>query len=458
MIRRAKQRLSRLWSSISFRLTFNYGLLATLTTLLLVAFIYFQFMSALHTQRSRQIDQSGQRLVVVFEEGGRDDLIRAIELTLSDRIDSEREFYLLLDEQGRRITGNLDALPKSHPVSHDIFEATIVQGGKKALGHLKTIELPDGSLLVVGHDTREIDAVSSLTARSILAVLLFALILVFIGTYIFRRELEYRVSTIRRTTEKIGAGELSQRIPLSGIDDEFSYLNRDINIMLDRIEALMKGVRFVSDTIAHNLRTPLMRIVGRLQTAQQPGRSRDEVLQATQHAIDEIENLNVLFGKLLQIAELEAGVQRQVFRPCRVDSIAQDVVEMFEAYAEANGLELTFSSTLTANVNADPDLIASALANVLDNAMKYARRSVRVRVYKGSDGDCCISIADDGPGVPQHELARLGRHFHRLNPANEGHGLGLTSVTAIVGLHDGRLTFSDASPGLVAIISLPLAS
>src|SRR5690606_16333260 len=107
--------------------------------------------------------------------------------------------------------------------------------------------------------------------------------------------------------------------------------------------------------------------------------------------------------------------------------------------------------------NADPDLIASALANLLDNAMKYAARSVRVYVYKGKAGDCCISIADDGPGVPSDELSRLGLHFHRLNPSQEGHGLGLTSVAAIISLHDGRLDFSDAGPGLMATISLAMA-
>jgi len=452
------KRLGRLWASISFRLTLNYGLLATLTTLVLITFIYFQFMSALRTLEYRQIEQSGQRLVVVFEEGDREELITAINLTLSDRIDSEREFYLLLDEHGNRLAGNLDSLPDDAIWHLGIREVKILQDNKEALGHLKKIQLSDGSLLIVGHDTRDMDDVASLAMSSVLAVIFFAIALIALGSYIFRRELEYRIADIRRVTEKIGTGQLSQRIELSGVDDEFSYLHRDINAMLDRIEALMKGVRHVSDTIAHNLRTPLMRVLNRLRTAQSPGKSAEEVLEATRYAIDEIDNLNALFGKLLHIAEMETGVQRQAFRPCRLDTIAHDVVEMYEAYAEELGLTLTLATPTKAWVHSDPDLIASALANVLDNAIKYASSAVHLTVSGTKPGYACITVRDDGPGVPAHETRHLGRHFHRINASSPGHGLGLASVLAIVRLHDGQLLFSDAEPGLLVTICLPLAN
>lgn len=458
MIRRVTKRLRLLWTSVSFRLTLNYGLLAILTTLVLVVFVYYQFMSAFHAQRYRQIEQSSQRLVIVFEEGGLATLVRTIELTLSDRIDSDREVYLLLDEQGARLAGNLDAIPVLRTPDQNVFEAMLTQDGRQVEGHVKQMALADGSTLYVGHDTSEIDAISSLIARSVLVALFAALLLIAVGAYIFRRELEYRVSAIRRTTEKIGAGQLSQRIPLSGVEDEFSYLNRDINTMLDRIEALMKGVRYVSDTIAHNLRTPLMRVMGSLRKAQQPGRSVEEIQAATQRAVEEIENLNVLFGKLLQITEMEAGVKRQAFRSCNLDAIVRDVSEMYEAYAEDKGLRLILDVSVSIAVHADPDLIASALANLMDNAMKYAATSVRVSVSWPVAGQICLAIQDDGPGVPVDEMPRLGMRFHRLDSPYPGHGLGLSSVFAIVNLHDGTLEFSDARPGLKATICLPLAN
>lgn len=449
------QKLSRLWSSISFRLTLNYGLLAVFSTLFLLTFVYFQVMGALRTQQYRQINTSAQRLAVVYEEGGRSELIKAIELTLSDRIDSDHEVYLLLDEHGHKLAGNLDTLPYFPSRNPDIFETSMLEDGVQTVGHLKAQYLSNGETLVLGHDLSETNDISSLIEQAILAAIVLALLLVVLGTFIFRQELEYRVGTIRRATEKIGAGQLSLRIPLSPSEDEFTLLNRDINTMLDRIETLMQGARHISDTIAHNLRTPLTRIIGRLRTAQRPGRSLTEILEATQFAIDEIDNLNVLFGKLLQIAEIEAGVQRQVFRPYRLDVIAADVVDMYETFADAKGLVLTFRAEEQVTIDCDPNLLASALANLVDNAVKFARTNVHVDVMAQAAGRSCVVIQDDGPGVPPAEYERVGRHFYRLNPASEGHGLGLTSVLAIVDLHNGELVFSDAAPGFKVAVYLP---
>lgn len=455
MINSDENTLSRLWSSISFRLTLNYGLLAILTTLILIVFIYFQIMGALHTEYFRQITTSAQRLTVAFEEGGRSELIKAIELTLSDRIDSEREVYLLLDASGHKLAGNLDALPHLSSIHTDIFEASLLQDGEPTPGHVKIQHFPDGATLVVGHDLSELGDITSLIGQAIVAAIVLALLLVILGTFIFRQELEYRVSTIRRTTQKIGPGQLSQRIPLSG-DDEFTLLNRDINAMLDRIETLMKGTRHISDTIAHNLRTPLTRIVGRLRTAQRPGRSLAEILEANQFAIDEIDNLNVLFGKLLQIAEIEAGIQRQAFRPCKLDMIAADVVDMYETFAEDKGLNLTLHAKDQVTIQGDPNLLASAFANLVDNAVKYARTKVDVEVTAQAGGRACVAVWDDGPGLPSSEYSQLGRHFYRLDPGSEGYGLGVTSVLAIVDLHNGQLVFSDSQPGLRATIYFPV--
>lgn len=457
MIRHLSDRLGTLWTSISFRLTFNYGLLATLTTLGLVVLVYVQIMGAFHAQRHRLIERTTQRLMVVYEEGGRADLVKAIDLTLSDRIDSERELYLLQDENGKRLAGNLDTIP-SPPFSYQtVFEANVHLHGIESTGYLKVVSLSDGSRLAVGQDTSEIDDITSLVARSVVAALFFSVLFIVAGTYVFRNELEYRVSTIRRTAEKIGAGQLSERIPVSGVEDEFTLLIRDTNTMLDRIQTLMQGVRYVSDTIAHNLRTPLMRVVGILRTAQQPGRSLDEVRQSTQSAIDEIDNLTVLFGKLLQIAEIEAGVRRQAFRACQLDAIVRDLVEMYDDYAQEKGLQLTADVPITATVLADPDLIASALANLMDNAMKYAVATVKINVFEEATGTVCIAVSDDGPGVPFHELTRLGTHFHRPDTSYPGHGLGLSSVLAIVRLHDGQLVFSLGEPGLTATVCIPVA-
>ncbi|HLU02712.1 MAG TPA: HAMP domain-containing sensor histidine kinase [Advenella sp.] len=447
----------RLWNSISFRLTLNYGLLAIATTSILIVFIYVQFIGALRTEYTRQITATGQRLVAAFEDGGRDALISAIELTLSDRIDSDREIYLLLDEDGRKLAGNLALFPQLNSTYTSLFDAEVIQDGVPTRGQLQIQTLPDGAVLVVGQDAREIGDITSLVGQATAAAILLAGLMVFLGTYLFRRELAYRVSHIRRTTQQIGAGKLSKRVSAPTGEDEFTLLNRDINTMLDRIELLMKSARHISDTIAHNLRTPLTRIIGALRAAQQPGVSMAEALAANQHAIEGIERLNVLMEKLLQIAEMEAGIQRRSFKPCELNAIVADVVDMHEAFAEEKGIGLSCGNLDNVTLQGDVNLLASALANLLDNAVKYAAGRVVVDVVR-QDRTGLVTIKDDGPGLPATEYEHLGKHFYRSDPASDGHGLGLTSVMSIVGLHGGKLSFSNAQPGLRVTVTLPLDS
>ncbi|MGZ9892537.1 ATP-binding protein [Bordetella bronchiseptica] len=447
--------LRRLWNSISFRLTLNYGLLAILTTLILSAFIYTQFIGALRTEYTRQITSTAQRLEVAYEEGGRNALVAAIELTLSDRIDADREIYLLLDEHGRKIAGNLDESLPLNSTRPDVYEADVIHDGMPTRGHLKVLPLAGGETLVVGHDSSEIGDITSLIGQATATAILLAVLLVLLGTYIFRRELAHRVSHIRQTTQLIGAGQLSKRISAPTGEDEFTLLNRDVNAMLDRIELLMKSARHISDTIAHNLRTPLTRIIGALRAAQRPGVSMTEVLEANQHAIESIERLNVLLEKLLQIAEMEAGIQRRSFKPCELDVIVADVMEMYETLAEEKGVSLLRTKLDNVTLHGDANLLASALANLIDNAVKFAASRVVVDVARRGH-TALVTITDDGAGLDPAEYEHLGKHFYRSDPSSEGHGLGLTSVKSIVGLHLGTLDFADARPGLRIVVSLPL--
>ncbi len=449
------QFFQRLWNSISFRLTLNYGLLAILTTVILIVFIYFQFIGALRTEYTRQITAAAQRLEVIYEEGGRNALISAIELTLSDRIDSDREIYLLLDKDGQKVAGNLDKSPPSNSTYTGVFEGEIIQDGIPTRGHLKIQTLPGGETLVVGHDLSEMSDITLLIGQATVAAIILAALLVVLGTYIFRRELAYRVSHIRQTTQQIGAGQLSKRVSTPTGEDEFTLLNRDINTMLDRIELLMKSARHISDTIAHNLRTPLTRIMGALRTVQRPGASMAEMLEANQHAIADIERLNVLLEKLLQIAEMEAGIQRRSFKSCDLDVIVTDVMEMYETLAEEKGVSLHRTKLDNVTLHGDVNLLASALTNLIDNAVKFAANRVVVGVTK-QERTALITIRDDGTGLPPTEYEHLGKHFYRSDPSSEGYGLGLTSVKSIVGLHGGALSFSDAQPGLCVVVSLPL--
>lgn len=457
MFKRLVLTLRLLWSSVAFSLTLTYGLLAVVTTLVLLAFIHLQTVGVLHGQIHRQTTARALYLVTEFEEGGRGAVIAAIDNALTDRLELDHQIYLYLDELGNKLAGNLDETSDVPGPNLSVAEIRGSRDGTEIYGRMQSLVLPDNSVLIVGRDLKDMYAIKALIGRASLAAILVALILVACGTYVFRKELELRVGTIRRTAAQISSGQFKQRIPASSSDDEFAHLNRDINDMLDRVESLMQGVRHVTDTVAHNLRTPLTRVLGRLRTVQRPGTEPEQVLAATQFAIHEIENLTVLFDKLLQIAEIEAGVQRQNFSVVDLSTIGIDVVELYEPFAEENGISLSFVPGRPGHVIGDADLLASAVANVVDNGLKYARRQVTVRVDHTDRQTVCISVSDDGPGVPASMREKIGTHFYRLNPDMEGYGLGLTSVWAITRLHNGKVSLSDAGPGLEVIIELPVS-
>lgn len=457
--------LRQLWRSIGFRLAFYYGLLVAITMLAALAIIYMQTVGVLQQRMVRQVAASMQQLMVRHEARGTDGMAGEIANALSDGRNSDNEIYLLTDGEGNRRAGNLDQMPSLTPDAGDGVHRRVVRAGQTVIAYLVMRPLPDGGMLVVGHDLRDQESIESLVASASAAAGIVAVLLLIGGTFVFRQELERSVGAVRRTAARIAAGELQERVARSGQEgreDEFALLEQDINAMLDRIQSLMDGVRHVSNTIAHDLRTPLTRVLVRLRTvevgldgANAPQR------ESVATAIRELEELAVMFEKLLQIAEVEAGARRQQFAPVALHVIADDVAELYEAVAEMQGIALLREPADHAVALGDRDLLAGAAANLLDNALKYAAnggKGATVRVGTHTvDGRAQLVVQDDGPGIPSAEYEHLGVRFHRLDRSTPGHGLGLASVQAVVALHGGRLQFSDARPGLRACIDLPTA-
>jgi signal transduction histidine kinase len=446
-----------LWGSVAFRLALNYALLAVLTMLVLLCIFYMQTVGTLQQATARQITLGMQRLEAQFEHGGRAAVAQTIALAMRGGKDSDTELYLLLDEKEQTVTGNLLRVPDLSAVNGRLAEYPILRAGGESSGQLLIRGLPDGATLVVGRDMQGQHRIESLVGQASLAAGLVALLLVVVGTYFFRLELERRVSAIRRTTARISAGELTQRIPQPEQEDEFARLNGDINHMLDRIESLMDGVRHVSNTIAHNLRTPLTRILARLRTAQRPGSSAGELQEAIGFTIREVEDLTVVFEKLLQIAEAESGARRQNFMPTSLDTIVENVIDLYAAVAEEQGATLVHDPADAVNVSGDRDLLAGAVANLVDNALKYAGRGAQVRIGTVREGHrALLFVQDNGPGIPAEDHPRIGTRFFRRNPDLPGYGLGLSSVLAVIRLHGGSHVLEDAAPGLIVRIDLPV--
>src|SRR5215472_14600570 len=252
--------MPRLWGHVAFRLALGYGLLALGSICVVSAAFYLGTVGVLARSTDSNLISTSQRLTRHYESRGSEGLRQEIRQLLADGIEQDTEVYLLVAPDGQKIVGNISGWTTAMTPLDRLTDLKVVRDGRPSFSRLLPRQLPDGSILVVGRDMQDRREIEQLVWRALLAGGAVALLLTIGGALMFRRQLEHRVGAIRRTAREIEAGDLTRRIPISGVDDEFARLNRDINSMLDRIEHLMDGVRHVSNAIAHDLRTPLGRI------------------------------------------------------------------------------------------------------------------------------------------------------------------------------------------------------
>lgn len=448
--------MRHLWRSVGFRLAFYYGLLVSITMLATVSIIYVRTVGVLYQGMSQQVKALSQKLTVEYERGGPQALAQEIERSLSDEQDVATELFLYLDPYGRKLAGNLDTPPSKVVGFGSGYHQPILRGGVELLAYVVLKVMPDGSQLFVGNDLRDQKAIDELVTSGITVACAVAVLLLLGGLFVFHQELNRSVEAIRRTLNRVATGEMKERVEPLGQDDEFALLGNDINKMLDHIEVLMSGVRHVSDTIAHNLRTPLTRILWRLRNAAEQAGISDAQKSNIEAAVRDSEELISVFEKLLQIAEAEAGTRRIHFQAVSLSSVVSEVLDFYEAVAEIQGGKLVWVGTEDGIVMGDPDLLAGAIANLVDNALKYGGTGVTVTVRSETSRDhILLRVQDDGPGIAVQALQQLGTRFFRVDRTISGHGLGVASVVAVVALHAGRIWFESAQPGLVVTMELP---
>jgi signal transduction histidine kinase len=450
-------------ASIAAKLALGYGLLGTFSIVVVSAVFYTGTIGVLDDNLDGKIVMQSERLLEHAGFPGHGALVEEVRRQLADGVDSDREIFQLVTGNGVPAAGNLDGVPAgagpAPPRRAAMLTTVVKRDGHDRPARLYLRPMADGGLLIVGRDLSEQHAVREVIWRALLAGAGVSLLLTVGGALLFRRGIEGRLGEIRRTAAQIEAGNLSHRIPVSG-GDEFALLNRDINRMLDRIELLMEGIRHVSNAIAHDLRTPLSRIRGRLDDALRHEMTVPRLSGAAHDAIDDIDDLIRLFERLLQIAEAESGMRARLFERLDLGRVVADIGEMYEAIAEDGGIALTVDAPASLYVDGDRNLLASAVASLLDNAIKYAGPGAAIRVRAGlHHGRAAIAIHDNGPGIPEAERGKVTQRFYRLDKSRHlpGNGLGLSIVSATATAHGGSLTLEDGAPGLVARIELPLA-
>jgi signal transduction histidine kinase len=448
--------------STTFRFALVYLCLFSAAVLVLVGFIYWSTTGAVSRQIESTIEAEVRGLAEQYEQRGLSGLVAAIKRRAAA---PERGLglYLLAGPSFEPLAGNLSAWPDAAPepggwITFRLDSPTGEAGGIN-FARAKVFSLGRSLHLLVGHDVRERSLLAGLIAETLIWGLTITVALSLLGGLVMSRLLLARIEKISRTSRDIMAGDLGRRIPLSGRGDEFDRLAEELNKMLDQIERLLEGMRQVSDNIAHDLRSPLARLRSRLEvTLMEPG-DEGRYREALSQTIDEADTLLQTFNALLSIAQAEAGAARQDFSDVDLGAVLADVMELYEPLAEARGLTLSLRASGPVTIAGDPHLLSQALANLLDNAIKFSEAPAPVELTLTAEGaEVRLAVADRGPGIPVEACEKVMERFFRLEGSRStpGSGLGLSLAAAVARLHGGRLTLEDNAPGLRAVLSLPL--
>lgn len=440
------------------RLVLASGVLSLVPILLMSVTFYQGTIGTLDKNIDSRINALAERLVAHYHALPATALAEEVERQLHDGLDSDREIFLLTDRRGVRLAGNLSDWDGATLPARTLLRHAVVRNHVKTAAQLTVRPLDDGSVLVVGYDLAGHEDIRALVARALAWGAALSLLFIAAAALVLRQQIGHRIGAIRRAALAIADGDLARRIPVTD-DDEFGLLSRDINHMLDRIEQLMDGIRHVSNSIAHDLRTPLGRIRGRLDAALRHEHSVPVLAGAAGRAIDDIDALLQLFERLLHIAQAEAGVRSQSFEPVDLQRIVDDMVDMYADTADENGIILGASGPgRPVWVTGERNVLASAVASLIDNAIKYAGRGAHVDVWcREGATTSSIGVRDDGPGIPEAEYGKVVQRFYRLDKSRNlpGNGVGLAIVHATALLHGGELAFGEASPGLIVQLQLP---
>jgi len=450
----------RLLESAGFRFAVAFAGLFALAFVALLGLLWWATAGAVDRQTDAALRADALALAERYREGGAEGVREAIAERLAVDVDGEA-IYLLVDADGTRLAGNLDGWPRGFEEELAFFRTRVLHDGTEAEARLLRRDV--GMLRVlVGRDETERQQLRQLLAEGLLwasgVVFVFALA----GAALMRRMLEERLRPAFATTAAIAAGDLGSRVPVSGRGDEFDRLGATLNITLDRIAALMDGVRGVSDAVAHDLRTPIARARARLEAALASGEG--SLQPAVEQAIGDLDQVTRIFQALLRIAETEAGARRAAFAPIDLVPVLEDAAEFYAAAAEARGQRLETALPSRLDLVGDRDLLLQAVANLLDNAIKFAPDGGVIRLAATTDPDAAaVSVTDDGPGLSVPDQARAGERFFRADAARAtpGSGLGLSLVRAVAAAHGGALRLADARPGqdppgLRATLHLPI--
>lgn len=462
------------------RLSALYLLLFALCAVLLVFYMTSLSARMLTGQTQETINEEVLGLARAYQRGGLPTLVRVVEQRSRQ---PGANLYLIADANGQILTGNVQSLEPGvlerdgwtdRPFSyHRYGEADLdrqraaggqgeAQGEKGHNAIALVLRLPNQMIMLVGRDLGEPERFRAVVRRALMLALgIMGLGGILIWFFVGRAALK-RIDNVSEASRRIMGGDLSGRLPVSGVGDEFDRLSENLNTMLARIATLNEGLKQVSDNIAHDLKTPLTRLRNRAEAVLAGKRKPTDYRAALESTIAESDHLIKTFNAILMISRLEAGYSAEHLARVDLKAAVRDVVELYEPVAEEAGVALEVAAEAPLTVDGNRELIGQALSNIVDNAIKYSVDStepsqVRVSLEHGG-GRVRLTVADNGQGIPDDaDRARVTERFVRLEKSRSqpGSGLGLSLAKAIMKFHNGRLDLKPANPGLSVVMDFP---
>lgn len=454
----------RFLRSSAFRLTAIYLVFFAISISAVLGYVYLRTINLLEIQNEEIIKAEVTGLADQYRTGG----LTALAEAINRRVDVNKRGmqYMLANSAGTYIAGNLHAQPINDMPDNSWVDFTILQGDVQAvLGHQVrgfNMQLPQDFQLVVGMDVEDLAQFRNVVRTALFWGLGLALLLGLSGGLLAARNFLKRIDAITESSQVIMRGNLAGRMPISGSGDELDRLSGSLNEMLDQIERLMQGLHEVSSNVAHDLRTPLTRLRARIEAALRQN-SKATYEDALQQTLTESDALLATFNALMSLNQLDSGQLRSALVRLDLWDVLHDVVELYEPVAEENNGHLQLVAKPELYVRGKRELLAQAIINLIDNAIKYgqgADGATRIKVEGKKEGsEIVVSVSDQGQGIAETDRERVLGRFVRLDASRSkaGNGLGLSLVASLANLLDGKFSLSDNKPGLRAELRLPAA-
>jgi signal transduction histidine kinase len=459
--------LGKLFRTTAFKLTLVYLVVFALFAAFLLAYFALNTRRLITEQITRTVDAEITGLSEQYNQGG----IRRLVFVIDARARRPgSSLYLVTTFTGDRLAGNVGTVAEgvlNHPGwTETVYRRPDDPEGTAHEALVRVFQLPGGFRLLVGRDLEERERLYDVVIAAGWWSIAIVIVLGIAGGFFVARRVLRRIDAMTETSRTIMAGDLSERLPVAGSEDELDRLAVNLNAMLERIEALMKGFKEVSDNIAHDLKTPLTRLRNRCEEALRAGKGEADYRAALQATIEESEELIRTFNALLLIARAESGEASAHMTEFDASEIARGVGELYDPLADEKGIALKVEADAPAPVRGNRELVTQALANLVDNAIKYAGANGKaangepaaIVVKALNEGDrIALTVADSGPGIAEADRGRVVERFVRLEQSRSepGSGLGLSLASAVARLHGGELKLEDNKPGLKAVLALP---